>query len=58
MKLRVVELRGRKSYKTAVSEDEAKHSPDQAAHALLGDAVQVGEGAKFIHQPLWMRPAQ
>src|SRR5690242_14393446 len=31
--------------------------PDQLAHALLGGAVQVGEGVELVHQPFGVHPA-
>ncbi len=32
--------------------------PDQRARALLGGAMQVGEGVEFVDQPLRVHPAQ
>src|SRR6476619_1482523 len=35
----------------AISLEIGVKPPDQVAHALLGGAVQIGEGVELVHQP-------
>ena len=42
----------------AIGLEIAIEPPDQAAHALLGGTVPVGEGVELMDQPFGMNPAQ
>ena len=43
---------------SAIALEVVVEVPDQAAYALLDDAVLFGEGVELMHQPLRMNPAQ